>query len=409
MKDANAAAAELRALAAAVYCNRSHARLLAGSPALATLDAARAALLQPAELKPLVRGLAAAVAAHEVRLATEFAWRGYVMITTGTATASPSEAATAIASGAVGAASLLGNAFLVDARPLLERANLLAPVARPAAPAAAARAAQRAAWLPADVLFTAWGFLEAPALGATMRACRRWYHLGAKDAVWRPVAVRALQGRLCLLPDVVHRVRCATATTMFCRDAVRRAVLDATRVDISLDEIASLRFHMRLRNFAALRALNNGVDGPELPADAPPVFCRFKPDMTAVFEGPEPGSVHPAFPFRGRWEFRTPRPSVEFHPGATPPFRLPPSHLDRERFTCFGWQGRPALRVWRHPTNWHVCLTHINCQYASFVMPPVGSDTALDNDQPYLHPELFQLRPDLVGPAPPAAAAAAAS
>ena len=60
--------------------------------------------------------------------------------------------------------------------------------------------------------------------------------------------------------------------------------------------------------------------------------------------------------------------------------------MRRNDFTSFHWLGRPPLKVWRHPENWSVCMTHVTCQYCSTLIPPLGKDPHFDNDKPYVHP-----------------------
>jgi len=279
--------------------------------------------------------------------------------------------------------------------------------------------------MPPDAVVEALSFLSHSELGlAVMPASRALYRLADRDVLWVPLAERILNERLCLDEGVVRHVgrlvgrpirgplnvlykegvektiraerradvaaaataaasrssstAAAAASVGTGRQLLKQAFVDAKRAVITAEELSRFRWHMRMRMFEEMRPFIH----PEslLPTDAPPIHVHFEQTREVFTE------VHPIIGQWARtWEWVPPRRSLV--PGPEGGFQHGPA--EPLNFSCLHWTGRPPLKVWRHPENWHVIMTHIHLQYASYLMPPVGNDAPLDADRAYIHPFNF--------------------
>jgi hypothetical protein len=219
--------------------------------------------------------------------------------------------------------------------------------------------------------------LERGELYRCLLVSRAWNTTADADVLWQPIAQRLLRERLCLLPDVHAAISAATPTSAVCRHALGRAFADAKRCTITADELCSLSYKFRFLNFYG--PSTHGLFAMS------PVRANFFPDGRYRSAPGEDLQVNMT------WSFIESAHSYRMVPGSSS-FQPPPPDLPPPDFTCVLVEGRPPLRVWRHPQHWGVVMTNHRAQIASFDIPPLGSDEALDSDQPFLHPWCFQNR-----------------
>ena len=275
--------------------------------------------------------------------------------------------------------------------------------------------------MPQDAVLLALGYLGHRDVGlGVMPTCHALFRVCDSDAVWVPMAVRILNTRLCLNEDVLRHVsRLAgqvvtgppetlykeqtmktlaeeresdlaayqratpsrgreAAASGTGRQLLKEAFLDAKRATITAEELSRFRFHMKMRLFDEMRPFISGES--LLPESAPPIHVHFEQDHRVFTE------VHPLIGQWSReWQWVPPRRTLVPDDSTRGGFRYGP--LEELTFSCLSWTGRPPLKVWRHPANWHVLMTHIHLQYCTYLLGPVGTgDEAVDNDRAYIHP-----------------------
>jgi hypothetical protein len=237
--------------------------------------------------------------------------------------------------------------------------------------------------LPHEVFVAILSFADRPTLGRCLAVSRALFAAVDSDALWKPIATGILNSRLCLLPDVHESVvNAPTAGRGVCRCALARAFVDAKRCAISTHELTRQHYWFRFRRYKEIQSIAFGM-----PENMTPCGLAFGSDGILASD---PGEL---FFVRMTWAFVPPAHGFQPVDGGRL-FVPPPDDAPPPDFCCISCGRRPPMRVWRHPTNWAICMNNHVAQVASFRMRPMGEDLPMETDSAYLHPYNFVQQAD---------------
>ena len=189
------------------------------------------------------------------------------------------------------------------------------------------------------------------------------------DQLWKPIALKVLEGKVTVRSGIPEKISAATGATAVCRKLLIDAVQDSKSCLISREDLAGSLWNFQFKASSPM----------QFPPDMPEFNVWFKEDGTLSDDN------HPIVKTEYEWCFMEPAPSLRREGGY---LVVDPDAPDPD-FTVVRVSGRPPMRVFRHPRNWGIILSHHMALIANFQLPPRGSDPFIESIPEYFHPSLM--------------------